>query len=52
MTTRMKVDSKKGIFPDFGRNILDGCIDEHVDLSLGYLAMNLAPLDIQEMPCL
>ena len=31
---RMKVDSNKGICPDFGRNVLDGCRDDQDELPL------------------
>ena len=37
---RMKVDSNKGICPGFGRNILDGCKDEHDDLPLVFFWMD------------
>ena len=50
--TRMKVDRNKGNFPDFGRNVVDGFIDDHDDLSLVDLSMNLPPCQLQELPCL
>ena len=49
---RMKVNSNKGICTDFSRNVLDGCRDDHDDLTLVYLAMNLPPCQLQELPCL
>ena len=49
---RMKVNSNKGIYPDFSRNILDGCRDDHDDLPLVYPSMNLPPCQLQELPCL
>ena len=48
----MKVDRNKGNFPDFGRNVVDGFIDDHDDLSLVDLYMNLPPCQLQELPCL
>ena len=48
----MKVNSKKVIFPDFGRNVLDGCRDGHNDLPLVYPAKNLPPRQLQDLPCL
>ena len=48
----MKVDSNKGICSDFGRNVLDGCIYDHIKLPLGDPEMNLPPCHIQEIPCL
>ena len=32
---RMKVNSNKVICPDFSRNVLYGCIDDHDELPLG-----------------
>ena len=49
---RMKVNSNKGICPDFSRNVLDGCRDDRVDLPLVYPSMNLPSCQIQELPCL
>ena len=48
---RMKVNSNKGICPDFSTNILDGCTDDHDELPLVYPAMNLPPFQPQELPC-
>ena len=48
----MKVDSNKIICPDFGRNILDGLRDDHDDLPLVDLSMNVPQLHLQDMPCL
>ena len=28
----MNVESNKSIYPEFGRNVLDGCIDDHDDI--------------------
>ena len=50
--TRMKVNSNKGICPDFSRNFLYGCRYDHGELPLGYPFMNLMPFQIQELPCL
>ena len=44
---RMKVNSNKGICTDFSRNVLDGYRDDHDEMPLGYLAMNLLPCQIQ-----
>ena len=49
--TRMKVNRNKGICPDFSRNVLDGCRDDHDDLSLVYVSMNLLMCQLQKMPC-
>ena len=49
---RMKVDRNKGICPDFGRNVLDGCRDDNDELALVDPSMNLPPCQIQELPCL
>ena len=49
---RMKVDRNKVICPEFGRNVLDSCIDYHDDLSLVDLSMNFPPCQLQELPCL
>ena len=49
---RTKVDSNKGICPDFGRNVLDGCIDDHNYLPLVDPSMNIPPLQLQKLPCL
>ena len=44
---RMKVNSNKGICPDFSRNVLDGFRYDHDELPLGYPPMNLLPFQIQ-----
>ena len=46
---RMKVDSNKVLCPDFGRNILDGFIDDHDDLPLVDPGINLPPFQLQEL---
>ena len=48
----MKVNSNKGIYPDPSRNVLGGCRDDHDELPLVYLATNLPPHQLQELPCL
>ena len=48
---RMKVDSNKGICPDFGRNVLDGCRDDNDELALVDPSMHLKPCQLQELPC-
>ena len=50
--TNMKVDSNKGICPDFGRNIFYGCRDDHDDLKLVDMSMNFPLCQLQELPCL
>ena len=50
--TRMKVDSNKGICPNFGRNVLDGRENDHDDLPLVDPPMNLPPCQLQDLPCL
>ena len=49
---RMKVNSNKGICPDFSRNVLDVCRYDHDELQLVYLSMKLPPCQLQEMTCL
>ena len=49
---RMKVNSNKGIWLDFIRNILYGCRDDHDELPLIYPDMNLPLCQLQELPCL
>ena len=49
---RMKVDSNKGICPDFGRNVLDGFRDDNDELPLVDPSMNLPLCQLQEMPFL
>ena len=49
---RMKVDSNKGICPDFGRNVLHRCRDDHDELTLVDPSTNLPPCQLQELPCL
>ena len=49
---RMKVNSNKGIYPDFNRNFLHGCRYDHDELPMGYSSMNLPPFQIQDLPCL
>ena len=48
----MKVDSNKGICPDFERNVLDGYIDDNDELPLGDPDKNLLPRHLQDLPCL
>ena len=48
----IEVNSNKGIFPNFSRNVLDGFRDDHDELLLVYLAINLPPFQLQELPCL
>ena len=48
----MKDNSNKVICPDFSRNVLDGCINDNDELLLVFLAMNLSPCQLQELPCL
>ena len=48
----MKVDSHEGICPEFDRNVLYVCRDDHDDMPLVDLSMNLPPGQIQELPCL
>ena len=50
--TRIKVNSYKWIWPDFIRNVLDGCRDYHDDLPLVYQEVNLPLWQIQDLPCL
>ena len=47
-----KVDSNKGICPDFGKNFLDYCRNDHDDLSLVDISTNLPPCQLQELTCL
>ena len=49
---RMKVYSNKGICPDFSRNFLYCCKDDHDELTLVYPSMNLLPCQLQDMPSL
>ena len=49
---RMKVDSNKGIYTYFGRNVLDCCRYDHDDLPMVDPSMNLPPCQLQELPCL
>ena len=49
---RIKVNSNKGICPDFSRNVLYGCRDDHDELPLGYPYMNLLTFQIQGLPYL
>ena len=48
----MKVDRNKGIYPYFGRNVLDGYRDDHDDLPLVDPSMKLPPCQLQELNCL
>ena len=50
--TRTKVDSNKGIYLEFGRNVLDGCRYHHCYLPLVDTSMNLLPCQLQDMPCI
>ena len=47
---RMNTNSNKGICPDFSKNVLVGFRDDHDDLPLVYLSMNLLPFQLQELP--
>ena len=49
---RMKVDSNKGICSEFGRNVLDVCIDDHDELPLVDPSVNLPSCQLQELTCL
>ena len=49
---RIKVDSKKGICPDFVRNVLYDCRYDHDELLLVDPSMNIPPCQLQEMLCL
>ena len=49
---RMKVKRNKGICPEFSRNALDGCRDDHDELTLVYPVRNLPQCQLQELPCL
>ena len=49
---RMKVNSNKGIYPEFSRNVLYSCSDYHDDLPQVYPATNLLPCQLQDLPCL
>ena len=49
---RMKVDRNKGIYPNFGRNVVDGCRDDHDKLPLVDPSMKFPPCQLQELPCL
>ena len=49
---RMNIDRNKGICPYFGRNVLDGCIDYHNNMTLGDPATTLPLLHLQDLPCL
>ena len=48
----MNIEINKGIYPDFARNVLDGCRDDHDDLSLVDLEMYLMMNHIQGLPSL
>ena len=48
----MEVESNKVICTEFGRNILDGYIDDHDELSIVDHSMNLPPRHLQDLPCL
>ena len=49
---RMKVDRNKVICPDFDRNVLDVCRDDHDELTLVDPYMNRPLSQLQELPCL
>ena len=49
---RVKVDSNKGIYPEFGRIVLDYCKDDHDEMPMVDLSMNLPPCQLQELPYL
>ena len=49
---RMNIDRNKGIFPYFGRNVLDDCIDDYDELPMVDLGTNIPPRHLQELPCL
>ena len=46
----MKVDRNKEIYPDSGRNDLNGCTDDNDDIPLVDMAINLPPCQIQDLP--
>ena len=48
----MKVNINKVIRPDFSMNVLDGCRDDHGEMSLVYSSINLPPFQLQELTCL
>ena len=45
----MKFDSNKVICPEFGMNVLNGCRDDHDDLTMVDPYMNLMPCQLQEI---
>ena len=49
---KMKVNSNKSICPNFSRNVLDGCKDDHDELPLVYLSMKFSLCQLQYLPCL
>ena len=49
---RIKVNSNKLIFPDFSRDVFDGCINYHDELPMVYHSINIPPWKLQELPCL
>ena len=49
---RMKFDSNKVIYTDFINNVLDGCRDDHDEMQLVYLSMNLPLCQLQKLTCL
>ena len=49
---RMNIDRNTGICPYFGRNVLDGCIDYHNNMTLGDPATTLQLLHLKDLPCL
>ena len=49
---RIKVDSNKGICPDFGKNVLVLCRNNHYYLPLFDLGMYLLLRHLQELQCL
>ena len=48
----MKVNSNKGIWLEFIRNVLDGCRYDHDELPLVYPDKNLPPCQLQDLTCL
>ena len=48
----VNVDSNKAIYPEFGKNILDVCKDDHDEIPLVDISMDLPPHKLQEMTCI
>ena len=49
---RMNFDSNKGIYTEFGRNILDRFRDDHDKLTLVDPYTNLPPRHLHDLPCM